>query len=116
MGRCRREILAPVIGLNDQHLRRLIYERRIHDSMEKDPPNRRPVELNPVASATLIFNTRRGGLYHRYQCREAASRQPNHLTVITIVGITGDTRPRLAEDGPQSIEARICPHRFNERP
>ena len=41
--------------LNEQHLRRLIrdyvsyhHEDRIHDSLEKDTPNRRPVERKAV--------------------------------------------------------------------
>ena len=79
VGSCRREILDHVIALNEQHLRRLIrdyvsyyHQDRIHDSLEKDTPNRRPVEQRPAANATVISNARLGGLHHRYQWREAA--------------------------------------------
>ena len=79
VGSCRREILDHVIALNEQHLRRLIrdyvsyyHQDRIHDSLEKDTPNRRPVEQRPAANATVISNARLGGLHHRYQWRDAA--------------------------------------------
>jgi transposase InsO family protein len=79
VGSCRREILDHVIALNQQHLRRLIRDYvsyyhldRIHDSLEKDTPNRRPVEQKPAANATVISNARLGGLHHRYGWREAA--------------------------------------------
>jgi len=51
VGSCRREMLDHVIALNEPHLRRLIrdyvnyhHEDRVHDSLEKDTPNKRPVE------------------------------------------------------------------------
>ena len=79
MGSCRREILDHVIALNEQHLRRLMreyvsyyHEDRIHDSLAKDTPNRRPVAQKPAAKATLISHARLGGLHHRYQWSEAA--------------------------------------------
>lgn len=79
VGSCRREILDHVIALNEQHLRRLIrdyvsyyHQDRIHDSLEKDTPHRRPVEQRPCANATLISIPRLGGLHHRYSWREAA--------------------------------------------
>jgi putative transposase len=79
VGSCRREILDHVIALNEQHLRRLIrdyvnYHRhdRIHDSLDKDTPNRRPVESKPSPAATVISSARLGGLHHRYSWREAA--------------------------------------------
>jgi len=79
VGSCRREILDHVIALNEQHLRRLIRDHvsyyqqdRIHDSLEKDTPHRRPVEPRPCAKATLISIPRLGGLHHRYTWREAA--------------------------------------------
>jgi transposase InsO family protein len=78
-GSCRREILDHVIALNEQHLRRLIrdyvsyyHQDRIHDSLEKDTPNRRPVEQKPSANGMVIPNARLGGLHHRYCWREAA--------------------------------------------
>ena len=48
---CRREILDHVIPLNEEHLRRILrdyvryfHEDRLHDSLEKDTPNRCIVE------------------------------------------------------------------------
>jgi len=79
VGSCRREILDHVIALNEQHLRRLIrdcvnyhHDDRIHDFLDKDTPNRRPVDTRPSPSATVISSARLGGLHHRYSWREAA--------------------------------------------
>jgi len=79
VGSCRRERLDHVIPLNEQHLRRLVrdygsyfLEDRIHDSLGKDTPNRRPVEQKPSPNAGVISNARLGGLHHRYCWREAA--------------------------------------------
>ena len=54
VGSIRREILDHVVAWNEQHLRRLIrdyvsyyHDDRVHDSLEKDTPNRRPVEQKP---------------------------------------------------------------------
>jgi transposase InsO family protein len=77
VGSCRREILDHVIALNERHLRRLrdyvnyYHEDRIHDSLDKDTPNRGPVEPKP-ANATVISTPRLGGLHHGYAWREAA--------------------------------------------
>ena len=79
IGSCRREILDPVIPLNEVHLGRLMrdyvhdhQEDRVHDSLKKDTPNRRPVEPKPAPDATLISLPRLGGLHHRYAWRQAA--------------------------------------------
>jgi putative transposase len=79
VGSCRREILDHVIPLNERHLRRLLrdyvsyhQEDRIHDSLEKDTPNQRPVEQKPVENAAVISMPRLGGLHHRYAWRNAA--------------------------------------------
>jgi transposase InsO family protein len=79
VGSCRREILDHVIALNEQHLRRLIrdcvdyhHNDRIHDSLEKDTPNRRAIEPKPAPTAKLTSMPRLGGLHHRYAWREAA--------------------------------------------
>jgi transposase InsO family protein len=79
VGGCRREMLDHVIALNEQHLRRLIrdyvnyhHQDRIHDSLYKDTPDRRPVERKPSPNSVLISNARLGGLRHRYSWREAA--------------------------------------------
>ncbi|MDE3159843.1 MAG: integrase [Acidobacteriota bacterium] len=79
MGSCRREMLDHVIALNERHLRRLIgdyihyhEQDRIHDSLDKDTPNRRPVEPKPATCAGVISLPRLGGLQHRYVWRQAA--------------------------------------------
>src|SRR5262245_246693 len=79
IGSCRREILDHVITIDEPHLRRLLrdyvtYHRadRIHDSLEKDAPNRRAMEPKPSATATVISSPRLGGLHHRYAWCEAA--------------------------------------------
>ena len=79
VGGCRREMLDHVIPLNEQHLRRLVrdsvsyfHEDRIHDSLGKDTPNRRPVEQKPSARSTVFASVRLGGLHHRYSWRAAA--------------------------------------------
>ena len=79
VGSCRREILDHVIALNERHLLRLMrdyanyhHQDRIHDSLEKDTPNRRPVEQKPIAGASVISMPRLGGLHHRYSWREVA--------------------------------------------
>jgi transposase InsO family protein len=79
VGSCRREILDHVIALNEQHLRRLIrdyvdyhHEDRIHDSLEKDAPNHRPVEHKPSENAIVVSLSRLGGLHHRYSWLRAA--------------------------------------------
>ncbi len=62
VGSCRREMLDHIIALNEQHLRRLIrdyvsyyHQDRIHDSLEKDTPNRRPVEHKPSPNSVRDF-------------------------------------------------------------
>ena len=79
VGSCRREILDHVIALNEPHLRRLMrdyvnyhHEDRIHDSLSKDTPNRRPIEAKPSANATVVSLARLGGLHHRYSWEKAA--------------------------------------------
>ena len=76
---CRREILDHVIALSEQHLLRIVrdyvtyhHEDRIHDSLNKDTPNQRPVEQRPSATASVIAMPRLGGLHHRYAWRDAA--------------------------------------------
>jgi len=76
---CRREILDHVIALNEEHSRRILrdyvtyhQEDRLHDSLEKDAPNRRTVEPRPRANARVISMARLGGLHHRYGWNQAA--------------------------------------------
>jgi transposase InsO family protein len=79
VGSCRREMMDHVIALNEEHLRRLLrdyvsyyHQDRIHDSLEKDAPNRRPVENKPSPNSAVTSSARLGGLHHRYSWREAA--------------------------------------------
>ena len=79
VGNCRREILDHVIAWNESHLRRLIrdyvnfyHDDRIHDSLNKDTPDGRPVELRPSRFATVTSSPRLGGVHHRYGWSEAA--------------------------------------------
>jgi transposase InsO family protein len=82
VGSCRREILDHIIALNESHLRRLMrdyvsyyHEDRIHDAhdaLDKDTPNRRPVERKRSPFATVTSRPRLGGLHHRYGWSEAA--------------------------------------------
>jgi len=79
IGSCRREMLDHVIALNERHLRRLIgdyihyhEQDRIHDSLDKDTPNRRSVERKPATWAGVISLPRLGGLHHRYVWCQAA--------------------------------------------
>jgi hypothetical protein len=76
---CRRELLDHIIALNEEHLRRLIREYvnyyhvdRVHESLEKDAPYRRPVECKPSAKAAVVAIPHLRGLHHRYSWREAA--------------------------------------------
>ena len=79
VGSCRREILDHIIALNEPHLRRLMrdyvnyhHNDRIHDSLAKDTPNRRPVESKASPAATVVSSARLGGLHHRYSWCAAA--------------------------------------------
>ena len=79
VGSCRRELLDHVIALNEQHLRRLTrdyvsyhHQDRIHDSLERDTPSRRPVEQKPSPNSIVSSNPRLGGLHHLYAWLEAA--------------------------------------------
>ena len=81
IGSCRRELLDPLIVLNDVHLRRRIRDHvsydhadRIHDALEKDTPVTRSVSCKPDPSAPLISFPRLGGLDHRHDWQQAARR------------------------------------------
>jgi hypothetical protein len=47
-------------------------EDRVHDSLNKDTPNRRAIEARPATDARLISLSRLGGLHHRYTWQQAA--------------------------------------------
>ena len=79
VGSCRRELLDHVIPLNEQHLRRLIWDYvsyyhldRTHDGLGKDTPDRRSIEHDPGNGAKVISLPRVGGLHHRYAWQQAA--------------------------------------------
>jgi transposase InsO family protein len=68
IGSIRRECLDHIIVSGDAHLRRILAEYtayynefRTHLSLEKDSPNRRPIQH--VTARPLL-----GGLHHQY-CR-----------------------------------------------
>jgi putative transposase len=79
VGSCRRELLDHVIVLDERHLRRLVrdyihyyHEDRIHDSLDKDTPERRAIEPRGVTGSKLVAVPRLGGLHHRYSWHSAA--------------------------------------------
>src|SRR5436309_3264706 len=76
IGSIRRECLDHVLVLGERHLRRTLaryfayYHRvRTHLSLDKDAPDRRPIE--PPEFGTVIQIPEVGGLHHRY-VRQAA--------------------------------------------
>lgn len=79
VGSVRRELLDHVVVLGEDHLRRLLLEYvayynedRGHLSLDKDSPERRPVEGRPAEGPQVVGLPRVGGLHHRYEWREAA--------------------------------------------
>jgi putative transposase len=68
-----------VIALDERHLLRLLreyvsyyHQDRIHDSLEKDTPDKRAIEPKPAMTAIVTSLPRLGGLHHRYAWRAAA--------------------------------------------
>jgi hypothetical protein len=51
---------------------RTYHEDGIHDSLEKDAPDKRPIEPKPGVTAAVTSMPRLGGLHHRNAWREAA--------------------------------------------
>jgi transposase InsO family protein len=76
IGSIRRECLDHVLVLSERHLRQVLtryfayyHGARTHLSLEKDPPDARPIErpaMGPVISISEV-----GGLHHRYVRRAA---------------------------------------------
>ena len=71
IGSIRRDCLDHVIVLNERHLRRILREYfsyyhtcRTHLSLNKDPPETRPLELPEMGN--IVALPRVGGLHHRY--------------------------------------------------
>ena len=76
-------MLDHVIPLDERHLRQLLREYvsyhnedRIHDALNKDAPDRRPVEERPSPAACITSWPRVGGLHHRYRWDVAARNMP----------------------------------------
>jgi transposase InsO family protein len=76
IGTIRRECLDHVIVLNEASLYRHVksflayyHESRTHLSLEKDPPEPRPV--HPPAIGAVVAIPQVGGLHHRYERRAA---------------------------------------------
>jgi putative transposase len=76
IGSIRRECLDHVLVLSERHLRRILtryfvyYHRaRTHLSLDKDAPDRRPIE--PPELGRVIQIPEVGGLHHRYVRRAA---------------------------------------------
>ena len=123
VGSCRREILDHVIPLHEAHLRRLIrdyvdyhHDDRIHDALEKDTPNRRPVEPKPSATSMVISMPRLGGLHHRYSWQQVAS---SHATAVLLSSIAkieitnnGHRRANRPNDATQGRCGRNLPKPF----
>jgi len=79
VGSCRREIQDHIIPLDERHLLRLMrdyvsyhQQDRVHDSLQKDTPDQRPIEPKPATGANVTSMPRLGGLHHRYSWRDAA--------------------------------------------
>jgi putative transposase len=73
VGSCRRDLLDHVIVLNEQHLKRLLFdyvryyhEDRTHLGLAKDTPEGRPTAMCPLARSKILSFPRLGGLHHRY--------------------------------------------------
>lgn len=78
-GTCHRELLDQVVVLDEVHLRRLVHEYipyyhedRIHDALDKDRPEPRPVERLTATRCRVMAVPRVGGLHHRYTWKAAA--------------------------------------------
>jgi transposase InsO family protein len=76
IGSIRRECLNHVLVLGEPHLRRILtryfayYHRaRTHLSLDKDAPDRRPIERPELGMVVQIPEV--GGLHHRYVRRAA---------------------------------------------
>ena len=77
IGTLRRELLDHVVVMNERHLRRMLraymadyyHSFRTHLSLDKDSPERRPVE--PPESGNVVELPLLGGLHHRYTRRAA---------------------------------------------
>ena len=92
IGSCRREMLDRVIPLNERHLQRLLRDYasyhnddRVHDALNKDAPNGRPVDERPSPAARVISQPRLGGLHHRYAWKGSCLKLARPLAQIGFV-------------------------------
>jgi len=76
IGSIRRECLNHMIVLGERHLRwmlrryfRYYLDSRTHLSLDKDPPNPRPIQSRDTGNIIQIAEV--GGLHHRYERRAA---------------------------------------------
>jgi len=76
IGSLRRECLDHVVVLSERHLRRVLasyiayyHKSRTHLGLEKDAPDRRPVQ--PASPGRIVAIPEVGGLHHRYERRAA---------------------------------------------
>jgi putative transposase len=79
IGSIRRECTDRVIVLNEAHLKNILcsyieyyHYDRTHLSLEKNPPNNRPIQSKPAGKCKIIALPRVGGLHHRYEWKKAA--------------------------------------------
>jgi len=79
IGSIRRECTDHVIAFNSSHLKSILaeyfayyHDDRTHLGLEKNTPNRRPVEPKPTDKSRIIAISRVGGLHHRYAWEKAA--------------------------------------------
>ncbi|MDX2494907.1 MAG: integrase core domain-containing protein [Desulfuromusa sp.] len=79
IGSNRRECTDRIIVLNEAHLTSVLcsyfeyyHNDRTHLSLEKDPPDTRPIQSRPAGKCKMIALPRVGGLHHRYEWKKAA--------------------------------------------
>jgi hypothetical protein len=68
---CRRDVLAHGIPLS-MNIISYYHVDRIHDSLDKDTPSKRPASHKADPTANLIPFPRIGGLHHRHDWEQAA--------------------------------------------
>ena len=99
--------------LNERHLLCLLrdyvsyhHQDRIHDSLEKDTPESRPVEHKASANATVISLPRLGGWHHRYAWREAAAAELLGRPCRPVAVATPEPEIPRRSPGPEKPRAR----------
>ena len=79
IGSIRRECLDHIIVFNEEHLRSVLkayfeyyHMDRTHLGLEKDTPQKRPVQHKPSNRAKIVQSPRLGGIHHRYEWKKVA--------------------------------------------